>query len=186
MPSAKNDDTPSLPTAQCRIEFQFNRQRVRMMASKRSDRGDGRDAKGRWVKGTTGNRSGRPPKIPDYDMADVYNFSQFPTEITIGGEQQLMTRHEVVLLKLFETALKGRITAQKYLIEKFEEARMSKEYLQLWLEKSAERLAEDPESVPQEVVQMMQRVLNSQDRPRSRIRTRTMIRPQQDGKRKRN
>ncbi len=115
----------------------------------------------------------------------MYNYCQFPTEISIGGEQQLMTRHEVVLLKLFETALKGRITAQKYLIEKFEEARMSKEYLQLWLEKSAERLAEDPESVPQDVVQLMRRVLDSQDRPRSRIRTRTVIRPQRGGKRKR-
>jgi hypothetical protein len=156
-----------------------------MMANKRSDRGDGRDAKGRWIKETTGNRSGRPPKEPDYDMADVYNFGQFPTEISIGGGQQLMTRHEVVLLKLFETALKGRITAQKYLIEKFEEARMSKEYLQLWLEKSAERMAEDPESVPQEDVQLMRRVLDSQNRPRSRIRTRTVIRPQRGGKRKR-
>lgn len=156
-----------------------------MMANKRSDRGDGRDAKGRWVKGTTGNRGGRPPKEPDYDMADVYNFGQFPTEITISGEQQLMTRHEVVLLKLFETALKGRITAQKYLIEKFEQAQMSKEYLQLWLENSAESLAEDPESVPQDVVQLMRRVLDSQDRPRSRIRTRTVIRPQRGGKRKR-
>ena len=156
-----------------------------MMANKRSDRGDGRDAKGRWIKGTTGNRSGRPPKEPDYDMADVYNFSQFPTEIVIGGEQQLMTRHEVVLLKLFETALKGRITAIKYLIEKFEEAQMSNEFLQLWLEKWAERIADDPKAVPLEVTQMMQRVLNSQNRPRSRIRTRTMIRPRRGGKRKR-
>ena len=98
------------------------------MTDKRSNRGDGRDAKGRWVKGTTGNRSGRPPKVPDYDMADVYNFSQFPTEIAIGGEQQLMTRHEVVLLKFFESAMKGRISAQKYLIEKFEQAQMSREY----------------------------------------------------------
>ena len=156
------------------------------MTTKHSDRSDGRDAKGRWVKGTTGNRSGRPPKVPDHDMADVYNFSQFPTEIAIGGQQQLMTRHEVVLLKLFETALKGRITAQKYLLEKFEEAAMSKGYLQLWLEKWAEIMADDPNSVPQEVVHLMQRVLDSQERPRSRIRTRTMIRPQRGGKRKRN
>ncbi len=155
------------------------------MTNKRSDRGDGRDAKGRWVKGTTGNRSGRPPKVPDYDMADVYNFSQFPTEIAIGGEQQLMTRHEVVLLKVFETALKGRITAQKYLLEKFEAAAMSKEYLQLWLEKWADRIDDDPRSVPQEVVHLMKRILDSQERPRSRIRTRTMIRPQRGGKRNR-
>ncbi len=105
-------------------------------------------------------------------MADVYNFGQFPTEISIGGEQQLMTRHEVVLLKLFETALKGRITAQKYLIEKFEEARMSKEYLELWLERWAERIAEDPSSASPEVVQLMRTVLDSQGPRPSRIRTR--------------
>ncbi len=92
------------------------------MTDKRSDRGDGRDAKGRWTKNTSGNPSGRPPNVPDLDMADVYNFSQFPAEIAIGGEKKLMTRQEVVWLKLFESALKGRITAQKYLIEKFEQA----------------------------------------------------------------
>ncbi len=156
------------------------------MTNKRSDRGDGRDAKGRWAKGTTGNRSGRPPKERDYDMADVYNFSQFPTEITVAGEKQLMTRHEVVLLKLFETAMKGRITAQKYLIEKFEAANLSKEYVEVWLEKWAERIDEDPESVPLEVVHMMRRALVIYDRPRSRLRTRTEITPPRGEIRKRN
>ncbi len=156
------------------------------MTNKRSDRGDGRDAKGRWAKGTTGNRSGRPPKERDYDMADVYNFSQFPTEITVAGEKQLMTRHEVVLLKLFETAMKGRITAQKYLIEKFEAANLSKEYVEVWLEKWAERIDEDPESVPLEVVHLMRRALVIYDRPRSRLRTRTEITPPRGEIRKRN
>ena len=32
-------------------------------------------------------------------------------EIVVGGEKQLMTRHEIVLLKAFESALRGRITA---------------------------------------------------------------------------
>ena len=156
------------------------------MTNKRSDRGDGRDAKGRWAKGTTGNRSGRPPKERDHDMADVYNFSQFPTEITVAGEKQLMTRHEVVLLKLFESAMKGRITSLRILLEKFERAQMSKEHVEIWLEKWAERIDEDPESVPLEVVHMMRRALESRGRPRSRIRTRTMIRPQRAGKQKRN
>ena len=112
-------------------------------------------------------------------MADVYNFSQFPTEIVIGGEKQLMTRQEVVLLKLFESAMKGRITAQKYLIEKFEQAQMSREYVQLWLEKWADRIDEDSGSVPTEVVHMMRRALDSQGPRLSMIRTR------RGGKRKR-
>ncbi len=142
------------------------------MTDERSDRGDGRDAKGRWTKDTSGNPNGRPPNVPDLDMADVYNFSQFPTEITIAGEKQLMTRHEVVLLKLFESAIKGRITSIKFLLEKFEQAQMSREYLQLWLEKWAERMAEDPSSVPMEVVHLMGTVLDSQGGRHSMIRTR--------------
>ena len=149
------------------------------MTDERSDRGDGRDAKGRWTKDTSGNLHGRPRNVPDLDMADVYNFSQFPTEIVIGGEKQLMTRQEVVLLKLFESAMKGRITAQKYLIEKFEQAQMSREYVQLWLEKWADRIDEDPGSVPTEVVHMMRRALDSQGPRLSMIRTR------RGGKRKR-
>lgn len=149
------------------------------MTDERSDRGDGRDAKGRWTKDTSGNLHGRPRNVPDLDMADVYNFSQFPTEIVIGGEKQLMTRQEVVLLKLFESAMKGRITAQKYLIEKFEQAHMSKQYLQLWLEKWADRIDEEPGSVPREVVRLMVTILNSQGPRLSRIRTR------RGGKRKR-
>ncbi len=142
------------------------------MKKKRSDRGDGRDAKGRWVKNTSGNPIGRPPNVPDLDMADVYNFSQHPTEISIGGEKQLMTRHEIVLFKLFESAGKGRITAQKYLLEKFEQAEMSKEYLQLWLEKWVVCIDEDPSSATPEVVHLMNTVLESQGPKRSRIRTR--------------
>ncbi|MCH7735759.1 MAG: hypothetical protein IH961_11165 [Chloroflexi bacterium] len=142
------------------------------MTDERSDRGDGRDAKGRWTKDTSGNLHGRPRSVPDLDMADVYNFSQYPTEIVIGGEKQLMTRHEVVLLKLFESAMKGRITSIKFLLEKFEQAQMSRDYLQLWLEKWAERIDEDPSSVPMEAMHLIRRVLDSQGRPRSMIRTR--------------
>ncbi len=68
-------------------------------------------------------------------MADVYNFSQFPTEITIAGEKQLMTRHEIVLFKLFESAMKGRITAIRILLEKFEQAELSKEGIRWNFEK---------------------------------------------------
>ena len=142
------------------------------MTNDHSDRGDGRDANGRWAKNTTGNPNGRPRKVPDLDMADFYNFSQYPTEIMIGGEKQLMTRHEIVWLKLFESAAKGRITAQKYLLEKFEEAEMSKGYVRLSLEKWAERMIEDPDSVPMEVVHTMRRAMDSLEPRRSKIRTR--------------
>lgn len=142
------------------------------MKKKPSNRGNGRDARGRWTKGTSGNLNGRPPNVPDLDMADVYNFSHFPTEITIAGEKQLMTRHEIMLLKAYESALKGRVTNQKYLIEKFEQADLSKEYVSWQFEKWAELIAQDPSSVSPDVKFWMKNAMNSGRPLRSTIRTR--------------
>jgi len=150
------------------------------MTKKRVDRGDGRDAKGRWTKNTSGNPNGRPPNAPDLDMADVYNFSQHPTEITIAGEKQLMTRHEIVLFKLFESAMKGRITSLRILLEKFEQAELSKESVRWNFEKWVEIMAEDPSSVPPDAEYWMKMVMNSGGPRRSTIRTR------RGGKRKQN
>ncbi len=141
------------------------------MTKKLVDRGDGRDAKGRWLN-KSGNPKGRPPRAPDLDMADVYNFSQHPTEITIGGEKQVQTRHEIVLIKAFESALKGSVAAQKFLLEKFEQAELSKEFVQLEYQKWTERMAEDPRSVPPDVRSWMKMLNFSQEPPRSKIRTR--------------
>ncbi len=149
------------------------------MKKKRADRGDGRDAKGRWIN-ISGNPNGRPSDVPDLDMADVYNFSQHPTEITIGGEKQVQTRHEIVLIKAYESALKGSVTAQKFLLEKFEQAELSKDYVQWRFEEWAERMAEDPSSVTPEVEHWMKMAMNSRGPRRSTIRTRG------GGKRKRN
>ena len=142
------------------------------MTDERSDRGDGRDAKGCWTKGMSGNLHGRPRNAPDLDMADVHNFSQFPTEISIGGEKQLMTRHEIVWFKMFESALKGGITAQKYLIEKFEQDEMARGYIRLSLERWVERIADDPSSVSMEVMHLLEAALDSLKLRRSKIRTR--------------
>lgn len=142
------------------------------MKKNRSNRGNGRDARGRWAKGTSGNPNGRPPNVPDLDMADVYNFSQDTTEIVIGGEKQLMTRHEIVWLKAFESALKGSVTNQKYLLEKFEQAELSKAYVSWHLVKWGELMAEDPDSVPPDVEFLLKMTMNSLGPRRSTIRTR--------------
>ncbi len=149
------------------------------MTKKRADRGDGRDAKGRWVN-ISGNPNGRPPRVPDLDMSDVYNFSQCPTEITISGEKQLMTRHETVMFKLYESAMKGRITSIRILLEKFEQAELSKEFVQLEFQKWAELMAEDPRSVPPEVERWMKMVIVSREPRRSNIRTRRSGKLKQD------
>ena len=142
------------------------------MTKKSIDRGDGRDDKGRWIKGTSGNPNGRPPKVADLDFADIYNFSQYPMEIAVGGEKQLMTRHEIVLHKAFESAMRGRITAQRYLIEKFEQAENERGYIDRQLELWAERIAEDPSSATSEVMEVLEMVLRSRNGPLSKVRTR--------------
>ena len=86
------------------------------MTDDRSDRGDGRDAKGRWVD-RSGNPNGRPCKIPDFDMADFVNFGEKTIKLKISGEETVMTQHEAVLQAMFQSAMKGRITAQRYLLE---------------------------------------------------------------------
>ena len=85
-------------------------------------------------------------------------------------------------MRLYDTrcSSKGRITAQKYFIEKFEQAQLSKESVQFYLEKRGTRLDDDPESVPMEVVLLMKTILDSRG-PRS-----SMIRTRNNGNRKRN
>ena len=103
-------------------------------------------------------------------MADVYNFSQHPTEITISGDKKLMTRHEIILFKLFETAMKGRITAIKLLLEKFKEAALSREFLLLRYDEYTDAIASDPDSVPDDIKRLVRLIEASADRPRSKIR----------------
>lgn len=142
------------------------------MTKSNGDRDDGRDSKGCWVKGVSGNLSGRPENVPDLKMSDVRNFANEPMEIVVGGEKLLMTRHEVVLLKMFQAAMNGSITALKYLLEKFEQAEFSAEYIELWLQKWAYIIDNEPESVPPEIPQMLIRGLQVRKKPLSPIRRR--------------
>jgi len=112
--------------------------------------------------------------VPDLDMADVYNFGNHPTEITVGGEKQPMTRHEIILFKLLESAGKGSIAAQKYLLEKFEEAEMSHGYLRYSLEKWTDLLVDDPDSITPEIMQLMRAMLEVRSPRRSKVRMRNV------------
>lgn len=138
------------------------------MTDKRQDRGDGRDNLGRWIN-RSGNPSGRPRKIPDLDMADICNFSTKLITIKIGGEEQTVTHHEALVHALFQTAMKGRITAQRYLLDKFEEAEMSEGYVRMRYHEYAEALINDPDSVPENVKRLMP-IIEASFRPQSKIR----------------
>ena len=142
------------------------------MTKSNGDRDDGRDSKGCWVKGVSGNLSGRPENVPDLNMSDVRNFANEPMEIVVGGKKLLMTRHEAVLLKMFQAAMSGRFTDLRYLLEKFEQAEFLAETIELWLEKWANRIDDDPESVPPEIPQMLKRALQVRRKRLSPIRRR--------------
>lgn len=139
------------------------------MTDKKRDRGDGRDNKGRWVN-VSGNPSGRPRKVPDLDMADILNFSMKTINIKIGGEEQIVTHHEALVHALYQSAMKGRISAQRYLLEKFEAANLSYEFVWMRYAEYAEALANDPDSVPKDVKRLMRMIEASSGRPRSKIR----------------
>lgn len=125
----------------------------------KKDRGDGRNIRGQWTK--CGNPNGRPKKIPDLDMADMYNFSQSTMEINVGGKKQLMTRQEILLMRTYETAMKGNQATQKYLIEKFEEIELSRAFLLLRYEQFTRRREEDPESISDDEFDLMVDAFNS-------------------------
>tara|TARA_R110000868_G_scaffold189300_1_gene432215 strand:- start:14885 stop:15352 length:468 start_codon:yes stop_codon:yes gene_type:complete len=146
------------------------------MTDDRSDRGDGRDAKGRWVD-RSGNPNGRPCKIPDFDMADFVNFGEKTIKLKISGEETVMTQHEAVLQAMFQSAMKGRITAQRYLLEHMAEATLSVAFVQARYAEYSEALATNPNSIPDNIKNDMERVMRmveySTARPRSRIRMTT-------------
>lgn len=143
------------------------------MTDERSDRGDGRDEKGRWVN-RSGNPNGRPCKIPDYDMADFVNFGEKTIKLIINGEETVLTQHEAVLQAMFQSAMKGRITAQRYLLEHMAEAILSVAFVQARYAEYSEALATNPNLIPDHIKKGMDRVMrmveHSTARPRSKIR----------------
>ncbi len=140
------------------------------MTKQRKDRGDGRDEKGRWVK--SGNPDGRPKKESDFDMSDYYNFSNAPIETTVAGKKYIMTRHEALMAKIFESAMKGCITSQRFLLEKFEEADLSRKTVRLKAIQLTERHCEDPDSVSIEELRLVDMAANALQVRRTPLRTR--------------
>lgn len=82
----------------------------------------GRDRNGRWTKGHCPNPKGRPRKKPPISQSDVYHFKQTEIEANIGGTPMAITRHALLLHKMFEQALKGSVTAQRKLFDRFEQS----------------------------------------------------------------
>jgi hypothetical protein len=89
-----------------------------------------RDARGRWRKGYCPNPKGRPRKKPKahLDQSDLRWFGRTSIEVRTNDGVKLMDRRAALLHKMFEDAMRGKVSMQRFLYAEFE--------------RNAERLAE--------------------------------------------
>lgn len=82
----------------------------------------GRDRNGRWKKGHCPNPNGRPRKKPEVSQADVNHFKETLVDAVVQGKPAKLTRHELLLHKMYEQALKGSVLIQRKLFDRFEQS----------------------------------------------------------------
>ncbi len=103
------------------------------------DRGDGdkptRDAGGRWRPGYCPNPKGRPKKkkpkvLPD--QSDIRIFGHTMIDVVTNGQKEMMDRRTALLSKMYESAMKGKVSQQRFLYKEFEknDARIAATILQ--------------------------------------------------------
>ena len=103
------------------------------------DRGDDdkptRDARGRWEPGYCPNPKGRPkkkkPKVIR-NQSDIHFFGNTMVDILTNGQKETMDRRTALNNKMFESAMKGTFSQQRFLYKEFEknDARIAATMLQ--------------------------------------------------------
>ena len=81
-----------------------------------------RDARGRWRPGYCPNTKGRPRKKPKTIIheADIQIFGNTLIDVVSNGQKVSMVRRSALLNKMFESAMKGRVSQQRFLYKEFE------------------------------------------------------------------
>ncbi len=81
-----------------------------------------RDARGRWRPGHCPNPKGRPRKKPKTIIheADIQIFGNTLIDVASNGQKVAMIRRSALLNKMFESAMKGRVSQQRFLYKEFE------------------------------------------------------------------
>lgn len=81
-----------------------------------------RDTRGRWLKGHCPNPKGRPRKKvqADYDPGDIRHFGNTVIDVAANGQIETMDRRTALLHKMYESAMKGRVSMQRLLYNEFE------------------------------------------------------------------
>lgn len=82
-----------------------------------------RDKRGRWQKGYCPNLKGRPrkEKYEDYNPSDIRDFMNTQIELNIGGQPVKMDRRAALLNKVYEGAMKGKVTCIRLLLHMTQE-----------------------------------------------------------------
>ena len=89
----------------------------------RGDNGEPtRDSNGRWLAGYCPNPNGRPKKKPKVFLSesDLRTFGNMQIDIVANGEEVTMDRRTALLNKIFESAMKGKVSSQRFLHKEFE------------------------------------------------------------------
>ena len=83
-----------------------------------------RDVRSRWLKGSSPNPKGRPPKtiFKDYSPSDARQFANTQIELVVSGQPEKTDRRAVLHSKMFETAMSGKVSQQRYLMSLFEKS----------------------------------------------------------------
>ncbi|QGZ96515.1 DUF5681 domain-containing protein [Terricaulis silvestris] len=124
-----------------------------------------RDKGGRWQKGTPSpNSKGRPKRKKPARPFDLTDPRDFLNQQVVMKDGTTKFRGELLQLKIFEDAMKGKVTNQRYLQKRFDEAMtasawLSFEYGQLvlkWIINN-ENLADPNYKVPPDLVSLMSR-----------------------------
>ena len=81
-----------------------------------------RDSNGRWLAGYCPNPKGRPKKKPKVFLSefDLRTFGNMQIDIVANGQEVTMDRRTALLNKIFESAMKGKVSSQRFLHKEFE------------------------------------------------------------------
>jgi len=82
-----------------------------------------RDDEGRWLPGHCPNPKGRPKKEKNpsvlQDQSDIRIFGNTLVDIVANGQKETMDRRTALINKMFETAMKRRVSMQRFLYQEF-------------------------------------------------------------------
>lgn len=119
-----------------------------------------RDASGRWLPGHCPNPKGRPQKKRKTypDQFDLQIFGSSLISVSANGQTEMMDRRTALLNKMYEGAMKGKVSMQRFLYQEFGKnderlaiARMRYDQLEMdWMINHPDRHQPDHE-IPSEV-----------------------------------